>query len=115
MAKRRNGPNKSQAVRDMLNDNPGMSVKDIVGTMASKGMKITPNLVYFLKGKIKEKKQRKGRVMKAARAASGGGTIVENGFAGKADAVTLIREIKAWALKTGGIGKLKALVEALAE
>jgi hypothetical protein len=38
-----------------------------------------------------------------------------NGIAGKTDAITMIREVKALAEKAGGYEKLKELVDALAE
>jgi hypothetical protein len=105
MARKKGGPNKSQAVRDLLTQRPDMAVKDIVATLSDKGMTIKPNLVYFLKGKMKAGKQRRTKVIRAARAAA----------STNSDPVTLIREIKALAEKSGGISKLRELVEALAE
>jgi len=110
MARKKSGPNMSDAIREHLKANPGASAKDVTSALAEKGLKVKSSLIYFIKGKLKAKKQRKTRVVKAAQAATAG----SNGR-GHGDALTLIREIKALALKSGGIGKLKALVEALAE
>src|SRR5262245_19837058 len=96
--------NKSQAVRDVLTAKPDMTTNEVVAALADKGLRVKPNLVYFIKGKMKAKTQRRKRVVRAARAASANG-----------DPVTLIREVKSLAGRAGGIGKLKELVEALAE
>src|SRR2546423_10978628 len=96
--------NKSQAMGDLLTAKPEITVKEVLAALANRGLKVRDNLVYFIKGKMKAKTQRRKRVVRAARAASANG-----------DAVTLIREVKALAGRTGGIGKLKELVEALAE
>ena len=106
MAKRK-GPNMSEAVRELLAKDPNMKAKEIVDTLAKTGLKVNPNLIYFLKGKAKATKQRKTRVVKAARAASRNGAT--------SDPIALIREVKSLADKAGGFGKLKELVEALAE
>ncbi len=108
---RKSGPNKSEAIREVLTKSPEMAVKEVVSTLASKGMRVMPNLVYFIKGKLNAKAQRKTRVVRAAQEASMAG---RNGIIG-ADPLTLIREIKALARKSGGIGNLKALIEAMAE
>ena len=101
---------KSQAVRDHLKEQPEASAKDVVTALGAKGMKVTANLVYFLKGAAKSTKQRKARVVKAAKAAHSNNTVANN-----IDALTMIREVKALAQKAGGIENLKSLVEALAE
>jgi len=96
--------NKSQAIRDLLTATPEMTVKEVQAALSTKGLKVTDNLVYFIKGKMKAKTQRRKRVVRAARAASANG-----------DPVALILEVKALADRAGGISKLKELVEALAE
>jgi hypothetical protein len=103
--------NKSQIVREILTANPEMKAKEVVEAMAAKGHKITDALVYTIKGSMKEKKKRKARVVKAAKAA----VPSSNGQATKADAITMIREVKSLAQKAGGYEKLKELVDALAE
>ncbi len=103
--------NKSALVREILTPTPEMKAKDVVEVMAGKGHKITNALVYAVKGAMKEKKKRKARVVKAAKAAAPS----SNGQVSKADAATMIRDVKALAEKAGGYEKLKELVDALAE
>ena len=110
MAKSKEKVNKSQLVRDMLEKNPEIAVKDVVSHMGEQGHKITPNLVYFIKGKMSGKKKRKKRIVRAATAA-----VSQNGTAKKTDAVALIRDVKDLAGRAGGYEKLKELVDALAE
>ena len=97
------GATKSQAIREYLTENPGASVKDVIAGLGGQGIKIKANLVYFIKGKMKAGKQRRKKIAKAARAASSNG-----------DPLTLIRDIKSLAERSGGFEKLKKLVEALA-
>ena len=103
--------NKSEIVREILTATPELKAKEVVEAMAAKGHKITDALVYAVKGAMKEKKARKKRLVKAAKAAAPS----SNGQVSKADAITMIREVKALAEKAGGFEKLKELVEALAE
>lgn len=102
-------PSKSQQVRELLEKEPDLAVKDVVATLAEKGTTVTPNLVYGIKGAMSERKKRKKRVAKAAMAAS------SNGAPAKSDAISMIREVKALAAKAGGYAKLTELVAALAE
>jgi len=106
MAKRKNGVNKSEEIRQMLRANPEMPVKEIVSTLAGRGIKVTDNRVYFLKGKMKGKKGRrkKARQMVANVAATG-----------NTDPVATILKVKGWGNEVGGMKKLKALVDALSE
>lgn len=46
MAKRK-GPNKSQAIREALEQNPKASAKDVVDALAAKGIKVAVGLVYM--------------------------------------------------------------------
>jgi hypothetical protein len=52
---------KSAAIRALLTENPKMPVKDIVAALADKGMKVNPNLVYFVKGRLKTHLRRQQR------------------------------------------------------
>jgi hypothetical protein len=107
MAKKQNGPNKSQAIREYLHSNPRAGGTEVIAKLAEKGIQVKPSLVYFVKGKLKAGSQRRKKVAQAARAAAASPS--------HPDPLTLIRDIKSLAAKCGGIGKLKALVEALAE
>jgi hypothetical protein len=44
--------NKSEEIRQLLTSSPEMPVKDIVGTLRGRGIKVATNLVYFIKGKM---------------------------------------------------------------
>lgn len=103
--------NKSQLVREMLQQAPELSVGAIVKAMNDAGHTITPNLVYFVRGKLSGKKARKKRVMKAAKDA----TPSTYGTVSKTDTISMIRDVKALAVRAGGYEKLKELVDALAE
>jgi hypothetical protein len=107
------GVNKSQAIRDFLTANPNMKVKEVVDALGKTGLKVSDNLVYNIKGRLKEKRRRKAHVVKAAKAAAT--TAFSNSTSIKTDAITMIREVKALAKKAGGYAKLKDLVDALAE
>lgn len=116
---RTKGVNKSQVVREYLEANPDAKAKEVVKGLAKNKIKVTQSLVYSVIGGMKEKKRRKARVVKAARAATNVATsngAVSHGAASKhADALTMIREVKAMAVMAGGFEKLKELVDALAE
>jgi hypothetical protein len=116
MAKAKEKTNLSEAVRAFLTENPDAKAKQVVAELGSKGIMVKEGLVYAVKGSMKERKQRKKRVAKAAMAAvdkpSSNGQATS---AVKADALTMIREVKALAAKAGGYEQLKELVDALAE
>jgi hypothetical protein len=106
MAKKRNGVNKSEEIRQLLRANPTMPVKEIVSTLAGRGIKVQESRVYFIKGKIKGRKgrRRKAQQMVASVAATG-----------NTDPVATILKVKGWAAEIGGMRRLKELVDALAE
>jgi len=87
----------------MLAENPDQTAKEIVDAMAAKGLKVTPNLVYFLKAKATAKKRRAVRQKVAA-------TATVNGQ----DPVVIIKQVKALSQQVGGIVRLKEIVEAMA-
>src|SRR5262249_7348446 len=93
--------NKSEAVRQLLAEKPDMPVKEVVSTLAAKKIKVTANLVYFLRAKSKAKKRRAVRRKMAA--------AMPNG-----DPLVLIRGIKQLAAQAGGMERLKEYVEELA-
>jgi hypothetical protein len=107
MARKKNGVNKSEEIRQLLTANPKMSVKEVVASLNDRGLKVTDNLVYFIKGKMKGRRGRKkkARQMVAKVAATTGNT----------DPVATILKVKDWANQVGGMKKLKALVDALSE
>src|SRR5688572_21500259 len=81
---------KSQAIRKVLKSNPKMKTKDVVSTLAQKGMKVTGNLVYYIKGKMKGRRGRKAERPTAVATRHGN------------DPVSLIRDVKALAQRMGG-------------
>jgi hypothetical protein len=101
--------NKSQAIRELLKENPKIKAKDAVTALAEKGVQVKASLFYIVKGNVlgKKKRRKKGRkqAMEVAVAFSNG----------TPDAVATIRSIKEFAAGVGGLRKLKALVDALNE
>jgi hypothetical protein len=109
MAKKKNGVNKSEAIRELLKASPELSAQDAVAALAARGIEVSDNLVYFIKGKIKG---RKGRKKKAQQVVA---KVAETNNVPKSDALSTILKVKALASDVGGLKKLKALVEALSD
>jgi hypothetical protein len=109
MAKRKNGVNKSEEIRQMLRENPKVSAKEVRDSLATKGIKISDKLYYLVKGNLlgKQARKKKAKIMVAKVAASTG--------TGNGDALSIIRKIKSLANEVGGLKRLRALVEALSE
>lgn len=105
MPKQKSEVNKTTAVKEILNKNPKTPTKEIVSTLAGQGIKISESYVYMLKGKMKAKKRKEKR--QKAMAVSTNAKI--------ADPVELIRDLKALAVRAGGLPNLKQLVDVLAE
>lgn len=105
MARKTNGVNKSEEIRQVLRANPEMKAKEVVNTLADRGIKITDALVYFIKGKMHSRKKRKQKA--EAMAAQVGVTT------STPDPLAAILKIKHLAAELGGMKKLRALVEAL--
>ena len=105
MPRRKNNPdgsvNKSAAVRDLLAQNSETPVKEIVATLAGQGVKVQASTVYYIKGQMKHRRRKQiGQSMAKA---------------GIANPVDLILKVRSLAGEAGGLGKLKQLVDALAE
>jgi hypothetical protein len=109
MAKRTNGVNKSEAIRELLKANPEMGAKEAVAALATKGIEVSDNLVYFIKGQIKGRKSKKKKVQQIV------AKVAEATDVPKSDALSTILKVKALASEVGGLKKLKALVEALSD
>jgi predicted PP-loop superfamily ATPase len=107
MAKQKEGVNKSQAVRELLTKNPTLTTKEIISTLAGQGIKVKPPLIYFVKGRMRG---RKGRRRKAQREVA---SVIAP--SGSSDTLSTVLKVKKLAVEVGGLGKLKALVEALSE
>ncbi len=109
MSKKTNGVNKSEEVRQLVKANPAITAKEVADKLAEKGIKVAPNLFYFVKGQMKGRKSRKQRAQKMVT------RVAESTHGNRIDAVTTIRKVKSWANEVGGMKILKALVEALSE
>ena len=103
MAKK-TGPSKSALIREYLKKHKKAKAKEVVEALAGNGVKVTEGLVYIQKGQLKGRKQRRAKIVRAARAVRANG-----------DPVALIRDVKALAVRAGGYGKLKDLVDALGD
>ena len=106
--KQKSDVNKSQAVRDLLTENPNLSFQETSGTLATKGINLTKGLFYLVRKGLKSKK-RKSKVKVAQEMA------IPSSNGGGDDALTTIKQIKGLATELGGMKNLKALVEALSE
>lgn len=107
MARTKGGVNKSEEIRQLLKANPKMSAKEAVAAMNEKGLKISENLYYFIKGNMKG---RRGRRKKANKMVA---SVTASTGVNRSSAVATILKVKALADDVGGLKNLKALVEAL--
>jgi hypothetical protein len=105
MAKRKADVNKSQAIRDLLAQNPKMAIKEIVSILTGQGIKVSDTYVYMIRNKARRKKKKEKR-QKAIAAGNGAGVV---------DPVQLVVRLKTLASEAGGIRHLKKLVDILAE
>ncbi len=112
MPRQKKAANKSQAVRDLLAENPKLKAKEVVEQLAAKGISITASQVYFVKGGMSQKKQ---TAAKKAKKVAKKEKRVGQASAMHADPIAVILEIKALAKKLGGMANLKQLVEVLGE
>ena len=107
MAKSKNGINMSQEIRNLIIEYHKMKAKEIVASLAKRGIAVKEGLVYFIKGQTKGRKGRKRKAddMIATVAATTGTT----------DALSVILKVKGLANQVGGLKKLKAIIDALSE
>jgi hypothetical protein len=106
MARKSSDVNKSEEIRALLRANRKMKAKDVVATLAERGISVSEGLVYFTKGRMRGRRGRKAKMEKMASA-------VKNTTGG--DALATLMKIKTLANDLGGLKKLKALVDALSE
>lgn len=97
--------NKSQAIREALDEHPRAKSKEIVALLAEKGIKVAPTLVYYVKSKRRQAKARQKReqIAEASRRTSA------------PNPVQLVQRVKSLAEEVGGIRNLKHLVDLLAQ
>jgi hypothetical protein len=109
MAKKKNGVNKSEEIRQLLKANPEIGAKAVMAKLGQKGITMSENLFYFVKGQMKGRKARRKKAQKVvAKVAEATGVV-------KSDALSTILKLKSVANEVGGLKKLRALVEALSE
>jgi hypothetical protein len=96
---------KSQAIRDMLSQNPNAKASEIVKLLAEQGVKVNATLVYLVRstGRRKKARRRRHQAVEVSRAA------------GVSDPVKLVLKVRELALEGGGIKSLQRLVDALAQ
>ncbi len=99
------GTNKSEAIREVLAQNPKAQSKEIIDILALQGMKVQPSLVYMVKSKQRRQKRRQKRER----------AVESSARTGVANPVALILKVKALASEAGSIKNLKQLVDVLAE
>ena len=99
------GVNKSAAIREALAANPTAGSKDIVATLAARGVRVSPTLVYFIKSQANKAK----RKQKQARVAAASEKTAHS------NPVEVVLRVKNLAREVGGIRNLKMLVDLLAE
>ena len=100
-----NAATKADLIREILGTSPHTPTKDVVATLASKGVKVSANHVYLIKSKMKMKKRRQKREKAAA-------TTRSTGMPNPAQAVMKVRMLSR---ELGGIRNLKQLVDVLSE
>ncbi len=106
MPRKKGAVNKSEEIRQLLRANPKMPAKEIVSTLADKGIQVADALVYLVKGKMLGRKARRKKAHQmVARVAA----------TGNSDPVATILKVKGLANEVGGMKKLKALVDAMSE
>ena len=106
MARKRNGVSKSEEVRQLIKANPQIKAKEAIASMAEKGMKISANLFYMVKGEMKGRKQKAKKLVTKVAEATG---------TPRSDALHTILKVKSLAKEVGGMSSLRALIDALSE
>ncbi len=99
------GPNKSEAIREVLAQNPKAQSKEIIDILAQRGIRIQPSLIYMVRSKQRQQKRRQKRER----------AVESSARTGVANPVALIMKVKALASEAGSIKNLKQLVDVLAE
>jgi hypothetical protein len=105
--------NKSQAIRELLKQNPEIGATEAIDTLAKRGVKATANLYYFVKGKMTGRKSRRRKIRKNVEKVMANGAMAST--TATSDVLATIKKVKGVAAEVGGLKKLAALVEALSE
>ena len=107
MPKQKNGINKSEEIRQVFKAHPRMKAKDVVATLADKGITVTDTHVYYVKGRLRGRKGRRRQMRQMADKVAA--------TTGNTDALATVLRVKRLASEVGGMKKLKALVDAMTE
>jgi hypothetical protein len=99
MAKEKDKVNRSEAIRQVLLQDPNFTTKEVVEKLKEQGIRVQANLVYFVRAQMKQRKQIQQPEIATAK---------------RTNPVNLIIKVKALAEETGGIKVLKQLVDVLA-
>ena len=91
--------NKSQAIRELFNEDPKMDSKTVISRLSEKGVKVSATMVYYVRSKMNQAKRRRSGHRVAA----------------TTNPVELVLRVKDLAREVGGIKHLKQLVDLLAE
>jgi hypothetical protein len=102
-----NQVNKSQAIREMLQQHPEAKAKEIAALLAQRKIDVKPSTIYVVKGKLAQLKHHKAR--KAERLTNASQKT------GSADPIALIVKVKKLAKEAGGMVNLQRLVTVLAD
>jgi len=99
------GVSKAESIRQVLKEAPAAATKDVVATLAGRGVRVSANHVYLIKSKMKQRRrrQKRERVAEASRKTPA------------ANPIELVARVKGLAREVGGISNLKQLVDLLAE
>ncbi len=103
------GVNKSEEIRKLLKEDPRIKASEAIETLRQRGIEVAASLFYFTKGKMRGRKGRRRKIQRAVN------SVMANGAATSADALTTIRKVKGLANEVGGIKKLLQLVQDLSE
>lgn len=103
--KKTDGRNKADVIREVFTTNPKATVKEVQAALATKGLTVSENHVYFIRSKMKDKRKR-------ARQVAAVETSRASGTQNPALAVT---KVKTLARELGGLRNLKQLVDVLVE
>jgi len=79
MAKQTAEVNKSQVIRDFVTKNPAMPNSEVVTALGKEGVKVSKNLVYVVKLKMKAKKAKEKKEKAAAKVTQATATPSSNG------------------------------------
>ena len=112
---KKQGINKSQAVRDYLKANPGVGNTEVAKSLTKSGIKVSPNYVATIKGKMKAR--RAAKKSEAAKAATTEMAVAEaNEKPTKAGDAVTIQQIKAvgqMVKSVGGFGRFREMLDVI--